>query len=446
MKSRLLALPAAALLVTPVVYETTTDVIVSGSTGTPHGAFYAPPPASPGPNDPDGGATGGNSPPALSPSPTSSLIGQRCSLPESGPGSLSELAGEPLGTAALHIPALSDVVGYAQKANLMDTVNSTENVTVFAPTNDALQKMSDDERRRLTKNREEMRKVVNYHVVDGRLTPDDLEKKGDLTTRQGGKLHVTPSGDTLRVDGAQVLCGNIQTKNATLYLIDSILKPGGHLPPEFHVKPEGSLVASPGGPPIPGAARLVLEECDRGLRAGENEALARSMDNAAKQAAPGTIAVSKVCSGVAKINAGRVSEGLMDLHAAEQMKEQLPNSVRRPLEEMMYSAQVVGNAAVGDEAGVRRAIAKLSQVDPKQAEQYVEKCEALKPTGSRLPCEPSKQPEFPPGGSPNVTPAPSPSSPSGEPAPGTSSPQQSPKQSPEKSEEQEPQPPAPEPS
>ncbi len=114
-----------------------------------------------------------------------------------------------------------------KKAGLTDTVNSTENVTIFAPINDALRAMSDDERRRLTENQGELRKVVLYHVVEGRLTPDDLEEKGDLTTLQGGTLHVTGSGDTLRVNEANVLCGNIQTKNATLYLIDSVLKPGG---------------------------------------------------------------------------------------------------------------------------------------------------------------------------------------------------------------------------
>jgi uncharacterized surface protein with fasciclin (FAS1) repeats len=36
---------------------------------------------------------------------------------------------------------------------------------------------------------------------------------------------VTGSGDALQVDGANVICGGVQTKNATVYLIDSVLMP-----------------------------------------------------------------------------------------------------------------------------------------------------------------------------------------------------------------------------
>ena len=45
------------------------------------------------------------------------------------------------------------------------------------------------------------------------------------TTVQGTDVEVTGSGDTLMVNGANVICGGVQTENATVYLIDSVLLP-----------------------------------------------------------------------------------------------------------------------------------------------------------------------------------------------------------------------------
>ncbi len=41
----------------------------------------------------------------------------------------------------------------------------------------------------------------------------------------GGTLTVTGSGDNLKVNGATVICGGVKTKNATVYLIDTVLMP-----------------------------------------------------------------------------------------------------------------------------------------------------------------------------------------------------------------------------
>jgi len=66
--------------------------------------------------------------------------------------------------------------------------------------------------------------VLTYHVVPGRLTPEQLP--GMHKTLQGTTLDVTGSGDSFSVNGsAKVVCGNVQTANATVYLIDGVLLP-----------------------------------------------------------------------------------------------------------------------------------------------------------------------------------------------------------------------------
>ena len=66
-------------------------------------------------------------------------------------------------------------------------------------------------------------KVLTNHVVPGRLAPDQLP--GEHKTLAGTTLTVTGSGEAYKVGEANVVCGNVQTANATVYIIDQVLTP-----------------------------------------------------------------------------------------------------------------------------------------------------------------------------------------------------------------------------
>ena len=159
-------------------------------------------------------------------STASGPFGAACSaVPASGAGSLDALAQDPVATAASNTPQLSTLVTAVKKADLVDTLNGAQGITVFAPTNDAfsalpkptLDKALGDPKGLLTT-------VLTYHVVQGQLAPDQLA--GSHKTLQGGTLEVTGSGQDFTVNGnSSVVCGNIQTANATVYLIDQVLLP-----------------------------------------------------------------------------------------------------------------------------------------------------------------------------------------------------------------------------
>jgi len=70
-----------------------------------------------------------------------------------------------------------------------------------------------------------LKKVLTYHVVAGQLGPDQLA--GTHKTLEGGKLTIQGSGEdfTVGTGGAKVVCGNIPTANATVYVVDSVLMP-----------------------------------------------------------------------------------------------------------------------------------------------------------------------------------------------------------------------------
>jgi uncharacterized surface protein with fasciclin (FAS1) repeats len=178
----------------------------------------------------DTGTSGSQTPanPATTtPSTTASApFGAACpAVPASGPGSLDALAQDPVATAASNTPELSTLVTAVKQADLAGTLNSAQGITVFAPTNDAfaavpkptLDKALGDPNGLLTT-------VLTYHVVPGQLAPDQLA--GTHKTLQGGTIQVTGSGQNFTVNGnSSVVCGNIKTANATVYLIDQVLLP-----------------------------------------------------------------------------------------------------------------------------------------------------------------------------------------------------------------------------
>lgn len=155
-------------------------------------------------------------------------FGSACTaVPTSGPGSFDGMATAPVATAASNNPVLSTLVSAVGEAGLVDTLNSAEDITVFAPTNDAFgtvdqatldQAMADPKGLLTT--------VLTNHVVEGRLSPEMLA--GEHRTMAGGTISVEGSGEEFTVDGtAEVVCGNVQTSNATVYIIDGVLLPMG---------------------------------------------------------------------------------------------------------------------------------------------------------------------------------------------------------------------------
>ena len=152
-------------------------------------------------------------------------FGAACSaVPTTGAGSFSGMATAPVATAASANPVLSQLVGAVKAAGLVETLNSSKDITVFAPTNDAfaavpkatLDAALKDPKGLLTK-------VLTNHVVAGRLAPDQLA--GDHKTLAGTTITVTGSGEDFTVGKAKVVCGNVMTANATVYIIDQVLLP-----------------------------------------------------------------------------------------------------------------------------------------------------------------------------------------------------------------------------
>ncbi|MFG3120527.1 fasciclin domain-containing protein [Streptomyces sp. NPDC048201] len=153
-------------------------------------------------------------------------FGPACSsVPKNGAGSFDGMAKDPVATAASNNPALSTLVTAVKKAGLVDTLNNAQNITVFAPTNDAFDKIPKATLDKVLNDKAQLTKILTYHVVGKKLAPKDLEN-GSFDTLEKSKLMTSGMGESYTVnDSAKVVCGNVKTANANVYIIDTVLMP-----------------------------------------------------------------------------------------------------------------------------------------------------------------------------------------------------------------------------
>jgi uncharacterized surface protein with fasciclin (FAS1) repeats len=162
-------------------------------------------------------------------------IGTGCDVfPAEGAGSAAAIAGVPVATAVSTVPQLSTLTQAVVAANLVDVLNSREEVTLLAPSDAAFDALGVDALPALLADVPRLTTVLTHHVVPGRLAPDQLV--GEHTTLNGDTVTVAGPADapTLGADqtvagttAATVVCGNVPTVNATVYVVDQVLTPAG---------------------------------------------------------------------------------------------------------------------------------------------------------------------------------------------------------------------------
>ncbi len=163
--------------------------------------------------------------------PAANLIGTGCAAyaeqVPSGPGSVAGMAQDPVTVAASNNPMLTTLAQALSgqlnpDVNLVDVLDGGE-FTIFAPTDDAFAKIDPATLETLKTDSDLLTSILTYHVVPGQAGPEQVP--GEHTTVEGSTLTVTGAGDDLKVNDAGLVCGGVQTANATVYMIDTVLMP-----------------------------------------------------------------------------------------------------------------------------------------------------------------------------------------------------------------------------
>ncbi len=114
-----------------------------------------------------------------------------------------------------------------QAAGLVDTLKGKGPFTVFAPTDEAFAKLPPGTVENLLKpeNREQLRRILTYHVVSGKVMASDVVKLQSAKAVSGDTIRIRVSDGTVMVDNARVVTPDIAASNGVIHVIDSVILP-----------------------------------------------------------------------------------------------------------------------------------------------------------------------------------------------------------------------------
>lgn len=156
------------------------------------------------------------------------VYGPACGqVPTSGEGSVGGMIDDPVATAASNNPLLGKLEAAVKAAGLVDTLNSAQNLTVFAPYDKAFDALGEQKFKELAGMPDKLGSILKYHVVPQRMDAKGLAEAGEVQSlnKSAAPLKIEGSGQDITVNGNKVLCGNIPTANATVFVIDKVMTP-----------------------------------------------------------------------------------------------------------------------------------------------------------------------------------------------------------------------------
>lgn len=124
---------------------------------------------------------------------------------------------------AVSAGSFTTLVAAIEAAGLVDTLKGAGPFTVFAPTDAAFAKLPAGTVEALLKNKQQLAKVLTYHVVAGKVMAADV-KSGKVKTVQGQSLTLDTRGG-VRVDNANVVQADIVASNGVIHVIDTVVLP-----------------------------------------------------------------------------------------------------------------------------------------------------------------------------------------------------------------------------
>jgi uncharacterized surface protein with fasciclin (FAS1) repeats len=126
---------------------------------------------------------------------------------------------------AVSAGSFNTLVKAVQAAGLVDTLKGPGPFTVFAPTDEAFAKLPAGTLESLIANPEQLKKVLTYHVVAGKVMASDVVKLKEAKTVQGSAATIKVSGGEVMIDNAKVVKTDIVCDNGVIHVIDTVILP-----------------------------------------------------------------------------------------------------------------------------------------------------------------------------------------------------------------------------
>ncbi|MEM1445242.1 MAG: fasciclin domain-containing protein [Planctomycetota bacterium] len=123
--------------------------------------------------------------------------------------------------------SFNTLLAAAQAAGLADTLANGGPFTVLAPTDEAFAALPAGtlDTLLLPENKEQLKAILLYHVIDGEAKAETVVTLDEATTLQGSTVDITVSGDTVSVNDATVVMTDVMASNGVIHVIDKVLIP-----------------------------------------------------------------------------------------------------------------------------------------------------------------------------------------------------------------------------
>ncbi|EMI18664.1 beta-Ig-H3/fasciclin [Rhodopirellula maiorica SM1] len=121
----------------------------------------------------------------------------------------------------------STLVAAVKAAGLVDTLSGKGPFTVFAPTNEAFNKLPKGTVESLLKpeNKDKLVSILTYHVVSGKVMAADVVKLDEAKTVQGQSVKINTNSDGVMVNKSKVVKTDIEASNGVIHVINAVLLP-----------------------------------------------------------------------------------------------------------------------------------------------------------------------------------------------------------------------------
>jgi len=143
-------------------------------------------------------------------------------------------------TVARSAGQFATLVTALEAAGLTSTLRGNGPYTVFAPTDEAFRKLPAGTVENLLKpeNVEQLRSILLYHVVPGRVSASQARRLSSSSTVEGRSVRIRSEGSALRINSATVVRADVPATNGVIHVIDQVL-----LPPDRSTADNGSASA-----------------------------------------------------------------------------------------------------------------------------------------------------------------------------------------------------------
>ena len=124
--------------------------------------------------------------------------------------------------------SFNTLIAAAKAAGLVEALKGDGPLTVFAPTDEAFAKLPAGTVEELLKpeNKDKLAQVLLYHVVEGKVTSDQVVNLTSAKSLQGDMIDIKVDMGKVYVDNAQVIAADIEASNGVIHVIDTVVFPG----------------------------------------------------------------------------------------------------------------------------------------------------------------------------------------------------------------------------